>query len=134
MKKGYAAVRFMKGSSCNQFEDKEYYFVTHLDLEEDDIVVVDTRYGMALGIVSQLLITCPLMSSKDNPIIMREVICKVDTVEFQKRKEIGAEMAKLRKMMDARIDEIKEEALYETFAKADPTLKELLEKYKGLDL
>lgn len=132
MKKGYVAVRFMTPMSGNQFEDKEYYFVNRLELKEEDVVVVDTKYGMALGIVSQLFDIYPIKPQLKG-IILKEVIAKVDLTAFKARQELNARIDELKAAMDKRIADMKEIQLYETFAAGDPTLKKMLDELMGLD-
>ena len=47
-------MKFVKVHFNHNTAEKEYTFITEIDLQPDDIVVVDTRHGMTLATVISL--------------------------------------------------------------------------------
>ena len=91
--------------------------------------MVDTKYGYQLGTVVEVNLDMPMDNAKK---ITKSVVCKVDFTEHYARME-KAERARLLKMqMDARIERLKENAVYEMMAEKDPALKGMLDEFKAL--
>jgi len=107
---------------------KEYLFACYDDVAEQDIVVVDTRYGFQLATVTRILDKVPESHSKG----LKEVVCRPDMTKFQDRKERKAKRAELKQEMDKRIRELKVSAIYKMMAENDPTLAQMLKDYEGL--
>ena len=64
--------------------------------------------------------------------VTKEIVCKVDFSKFERRKETRAKRAELKKKLDNAVKENQDMFLYETLAKANPSVAELLEQYKAL--
>lgn len=130
MEKSYVNVRFFNNYDRSKLAEKEYCFITWEKLFVGDLVVVETRFGLALAVVSGNLPIKPnQLSDRD----MREVVTKVDTSAFEKRKERAERKAELKRLMDQRIKGLEEIDRYEAFAKEDEALKAMLDAYKELN-
>ena len=125
MKENFVAVEFNVNRN-NDFTNtgKPYYFKAYDALNIDDVVVVDTKYGYQLGTVVEVNPDMPMDNAKK---ITKSVVCKVDFTEHYARME-KAERARLLKMqMDARIERLKENAVYEMMAEKDPGSRAAIE-------
>lgn len=130
MEKHYVNVRFFENYDRSKLAAKEYCFIAWEKLILGDLVVVETRFGLALAVVSDHLPIKPnQLSDRD----MREVVAKVDTSAFEMRKERAERKAELKRQMDKRIKGLEEIDRYEAFAKEDEALKIMLDAYKELN-
>lgn len=62
----------------------------------------------------------------------KEVICKVDFSEYERRKKIREQKKILRKQMDELVSKNQELILYQAIAKDNPEMAAMLEEYKAL--
>lgn len=130
MEKSYVNVRFFDNYDRSKLAEKEYCFIAWENLAAGDLVVVETRFGLSLAVVSGNLPIKPnQLSDRD----MREVVTKVDTTAFAMRKERAERKAELKRKMDQRIKGLEEIDRYEAFAKEDEALKTMLDAYKELN-
>lgn len=130
MEKSYVNVRFFNNYDRSKLAEKEYCFIAWENLAAGDLVVVETRFGLSLAVVSgNLPIKPDQLSDRD----MREVVTKVDTTAFAMRKERAERKAELKRKMDQRIKGLEEIDRYEAFAKEDEALKTMLDAYKELN-
>lgn len=130
MEKSYVNVRFFDNYDRSKLAGKEYCFIAWENLAAGDLVVVETKFGLALAVVSGNLPIKPnQLSDRD----MREVVTKVDTTAFAMRKERAERKAELKRKMDQRIKGLEEIDRYEAFAKEDEALKTMLDAYKELN-
>lgn len=130
MEKCYVNVRFFDNYDRSKLAEKEYCFIAWENLATGDLVVVETKFGLSLAVVSGNLPIKPnQLSDRD----MREVVTKVDTSAFEMRKERAERKAELKRLMDQRIKGLEEIDRYEAFAKEDEALKTMLEAYKELN-
>ena len=96
-------------------------------VEVEDLVVCRTaHHGITVGVVVGMF-----SKNEDRP-IYREIIDKVNTADWKGRIETRRQRAELIKQMQRRADELKEISLFETLAKADPKMAELLREYNGM--
>lgn len=129
---GYKAVAVTK-EGCYE---KKYFYAVYDDgkvyVAGDKIVVS----GANKGILTIEAILTPEECDKN---ITAEVICKVDTLAYDKRVEERKEKAerkkeadKIKKQMDKMIAEMDQTKRYEMYSKNNPELAEKLKAYKEL--
>lgn len=63
---------------------------------------------------------------------MRKMVCKVDFTAWNERRERAKRMNELQCMMNNRVRDLQETALFEMLASKDPELKAMLDEYKTL--
>lgn len=63
---------------------------------------------------------------------MKEIVCKVDFTAWNERRERAKRMNELQCMMNNRVRDLQETALFEMLASRDPELKAMLDEYKTL--
>lgn len=61
-----------------------------------------------------------------------EIVCKVDFTAWNERRERAKRMNELQCMMNNRVRDLQETALFEMLASKDPELKAMLDEYKTL--
>lgn len=109
--------------------DKTYKYACYdKDIYVDDICVVKSaNHGFGIARV------VGLEPKTDEP-ITREIVCKADFTAFYTREAMRVQREKLMTKMAERAEQLKEISLYETLAKADPEMAEMLKTYKTLSL
>lgn len=105
--------------------EKTYSYTAYEKYEKDDYVVVNTTYGELA--IAQVCAVVPT-----NLDYGREVICKVDFTEFNKRKEKKKRKEELREKMQLKIKELEDFELFELLAQKDSGMAELLREFKEL--
>lgn len=128
-----ATVRVRLSENFGKYTDKEYDYKTYLDLHEGDHVVVETKFGPALGVVSGF--GAPTVEP------YKWVIEKVNFEAHGVRKSMISEalqseeatrkQSKLYKDIQARANDVKKRITVTDLAQIDPSLAEMLEKYKA---
>lgn len=129
---GYKAVAVTKEGCYG----KKYFYAVYDDgkvyVAGDKIVVSGANKGV-------LTIEEILTPEECNASITAEVICKVDTLSYDKRVEERKEKAerkkeadKIKKQMDKMITEMDQTKRYEMYASDNPELAEKLKAYKEL--
>lgn len=120
-----AGVKFLEGTN----KDKEYFYALFDEYDVGDLVVVQTgHHGLALAEISSVG-----WSDKERVKCSREIITRVDMTAFFQRQEKRKALTRLKKDMDKKVKELQETALYELLAEKDPTLADMLAKYKQLN-
>lgn len=119
-----AGINFMDGTNLN----KEYYFALFDDFEKDDIVVCDTVNGYRLGKLISIKSKDEIESIKS----IKEIVCRVDFSYYNERKLKRGKAAKIKALMDKRVKELQDVALFEMMSEKDESLKEMLLEYKEL--
>lgn len=121
---GYSIARvkdFEKGTEHN-------YALYEKSVAADAIVVVSVNGVYGIGKVVAVW-----EASEDcKPHGNREVVCKIDDSAYKDRKQREKEMRQLKAEMDKRVESLQAVALYELMAEKDPSLREMLEKFKNL--
>ena len=97
-------------------------------LAMDDMCVVATGDHYVLASVD-LIEDRP----EDAPEFRWEVVDKVDTAEHKARVENRRLAASLKAKMQARAKQLQDIVLYQTLAKEDPEMADLLEKFKNIN-
>lgn len=120
-----AMVKMLQGVNTT----KEYAFALYDEkVNVDDLVLCDTQYGYAVARVVHIIPP----ENYEGVNITKEVICKVDFNDFEKRKEAKCRVKKLKSLMDKKIKELLDIALIELMAEKNTELKTMLDEYKGL--
>ena len=122
-----AGISFLEGSNAGLV----YYYALYDDtIEIDDIVVVNTgHHGLAIAKVVEIE---PYNVGKNHVRCGREIISRVDFSAYNERCEKAKKMAELKKEMDAKVQQLQNQAIYELMAEKDPELKKMLDEYKAL--
>ena len=119
-----ANVRFVDGYNSN----KIFSFALFDDeVTEGDYVVCDTQNGYCVAEVVSII-----SADSYGKNVTKEIVSKIDFSEFKRRKEIRAKKAELKKKLDKAVKENQDIFLYETVAKSNSVVAELLEQYKAL--
>ena len=66
--------------------------------------------------------------------VTKEIICKVDFSNFQKRIEERKRKVELKAKMDAMVKDDKELMLYQMLAEKNPVMKEMLDEYTNINV
>lgn len=100
-----------------------YTFRSSIDLLEEELVVVDTQYGLAVGKVVREVPTVG---------VSKYVICKVDLTAHNERIEKAKQKALLKSRIDAMRQEIEEETWYIMMVEKNPKFCEVFMEYQKL--
>ena len=118
-------VQFLQGTNTN----KCYAFACFdKDIYPDDLVLCDTAHGYGVGRVMSI----HPKSEYEGCVVTKEVICKVDFSEFEKRKELRKQKDALKKQMDKMVADNQELILYQAIAEKNPEMAAMLAEYKNL--
>lgn len=122
-----AGISFLEGTNT----DAVYAYALYDDtIMVGDIVVVQSGHH-GLGIARVVDIDA---SGENTKAVQygREIIAKVDFSAYEERKEKAKKMKNLKRQMDAKVQELQHQAIYELLAEKDPSLKAMLDEYKNL--
>ena len=120
-----AAVKFLQGTNTT----KEYAFALFdTNIVIGDLVLCDTANGYS---VSRVVSITP-KDMWEGAVVTKEIICKVDFTEFEKRKELRKQKEALKKQMDKMVADNQELILYQAIAEKNPEMASMLEMYKSL--
>lgn len=96
------------------------------DLNPGDMcVVMSAQHGMGVAKVEEIV------WENDIP-LSREVVCKIDTWAYDDRVETRKKAAELKQKMQERAKKLQDIVLYQTLAKDDPEMAQLLADYTNL--
>lgn len=121
-----------------QFKESEYggyaflfkYNKSNRAVYEGDLVVCETKYGIALGRVKDVNEDCP--DKKFTNSNLKEIISVVDLTEYNERKAREEKAEQLKKEMQERMNKLKEIELIRMMSEKDETLKNMLQEYESL--
>lgn len=99
------------------------------ELEADDLVVVDTRNGFQIAKFVRYSDTIP-ESLNDRTI--KSLVAKIDLEAFEAHKRKIEKLKELKREMDAKVESLKEQAVYEMMAEKDDSLAKVLAEYNAL--
>lgn len=120
-----AMVKFVKGTNT----DKEYAFALFgSDIAVGDFVLCDTSYGYGVAQVAKII----PHNEYSGINVSKEIICKVDFTEFNRRIELRKQKESLKKKMDKIVADNKELVLYQAIAEKNPEMAAMLMAYKAL--
>lgn len=118
-----ARVQFLYGYN----KDKIYNFALFdNDIVEGDFVLCDTQNGYHVAKVVGIEVKSAGVT------VTKEIVCKVDFSKFEHRKEVRKQKVELKTKLDKAIRENQDLILYETVAKSNAQVAELLAQYKAL--
>ena len=123
----YTVAMCILDNDCNK---KKYAFAAFPedDIRENDKVLVDTAHGQAMAKVDSMI----AQVDYDGVAVTKEVICKLDYSNFEKRKESRKKLDNLKNQMDSIVAQNQNMILYTAIAKDNPEMAELLNQYKKL--
>lgn len=99
---------------------KAYHYLTLIeDLEENDLVVVETRFGYKVAAFGGYI--------PESTIAVSYIVQKVEVASLEKEKEKAVEMKELKLKIRQRAMEIQERKKFEALASEDKNLRDLLE-------
>lgn len=97
-------------------------------LQAGDLCVVMTaHHGMALANVVEI------EASKGEP-LQREIVARVDMMDYYIRADLRKRAAELKAKMQERAKQLQDLVLYQTLAKEDPEMAQLLQDFKDLNV
>lgn len=95
--------------------------------EGDTCIVTSSRKGMRVGKVGKII------HDNDAPLTY-EVVCEVDTTAYDNRVETRKKAAELKAKMQERARQLQDIVLYQTLAKDDPEMAQLLSDFTDLGI
>lgn len=104
---------------------KVYDFKTVLDLEKGDVVVCDTRNGLELAQVVEMVVYATSKSSK-------WIVSKVDLDNHKKLLKEEKELEQVKAKLETRRKELMELKEFERWADEDATMSKLFKDYESL--
>lgn len=117
-----AVVRFLKGNNLQAYEYANYIN----DLVVGDVcVVMSAHHGLGLAEVVEI-------KEHASEELYREIVSKVDTTDYDQRVERRKKAAELKAKMQERAKQLQDIVLYQTLAKEDPAMAEMLQEYMKL--
>lgn len=117
-----AEVQFLEGNNTNT---KYSYACYDPSIVEGDICVVKTaHHGLSIAKVTGFI-------TSDEE-LTREIVCKADFTEYNKRVEARKRMAELKDLMNTRAKQLQDVALFEALARNDASMADMLQEYKQL--
>lgn len=122
---------YNKVAAINMGSQTYYFALFDNDVKSGDKVIVS---GTASGQVWTVkdVITKEEAERLYKGAIRAEVMCKVDSSEYDARVARRKEAATLKAEMNKKVKELQDVALFELMAEKSPELKEMLERYKVL--
>lgn len=123
----YAVAMCILDSDCNK---KKYAFAAFPedDIREGDRVLVDTAHGQTIAKVDSMM----AQMDYNGVDVTKEVICKLDYSNFEKRKESRKRLGNLKNQMDNIVAQNQNMILYTAIAKENPKMAALLNQYKKI--
>ena len=117
-----AEVKFIDGNNTNQ---KYSYACYDPSIAEGDICVVKTaHHGLSIAKVTGFI-------TSDEE-LTREIVCKADFTEYNKRVEARRRMAELKDLMNTRAKQLQDVALFRMLAKDDADMAAMINEYEQL--
>ena len=112
-----------------EFSDSEYSYLTDItDLKDGDIVVVDTKYGLEIARFIKYS-----NSLADRKLADRWVVQTINISEFVMKQANREQKELLLEQMRYLRDTAMELEMFQTLAKSNTQLAELLQQYNNLD-
>lgn len=122
------SVKF-KGTNSVIYNSREYFYFTFFDVEEGDLVVVDTSTnGISVAKVHNNNVTDPADIKKATKYLVQ----KIEMEEYQKRVDDLKSLKELKSKMDAKVKELQDVAIYKMLAKEDAELANMLQAYESM--
>lgn len=123
-----ASVKFIEGTNTT----KVYHFALYnraVEVGDYALVKSNNGYGASnYGVVKVVGIEAAAEYVGTAP--TAEILCKVDLSDYEKRCEMRANRATLKKKMDKMVKDSQELLVYQTIANTNPEMAELLAAYR----
>ena len=120
-----AMVKFVDGGNTYT----SYSFALFDDnINIDDLVLCDTTKGYNVAKVVNIV----NQEEYSGVTVTKEIICKVDFSDFNRRKEARKRKETIKNQMDRFVKQNQELVLYQMLAEKNPEMKAMLEEYKEL--
>lgn len=117
-----AEMQFLEGNNTNC---KYTYACYDPSIVEGDVCVVKSaHHGMGIAMVAGFIATTEELT--------REIVCKCDFSDYNKRAENRKRMAELKDLMTARAKQLQDIALFQMLAKEDSEMACMLADYQRL--
>ena len=128
-----STVQVRLSENFGKYTDKEYDYKTYLNVHEGDHVVVETKFGPALGVVSgfRKQTVTPLKWVIERVNFEAHDVRKSMIAEAHQRAEAARKQSELYKNIQARANAVKKSITVTELAKIDPELAKMLKKYKS---
>jgi ribosomal protein L24 len=119
-----AQIKFLEGNNT----DKTYHYACYdPSVYVDDIcVVMSEHHGLGIARVVAL-------GPKTDEKITREIVCKCDFSDYERRVATRKRKAELLKLMHNRAAELQEIALFQMLADKDASMQSILSEYQALE-
>lgn len=118
-----AKIHFLDDANANRTYDYANYIP---DLYEGDLcVVMSAQHGMGVAKVVEIVY------ENDIP-LSREIVCRFDPTDYNARVETRKKAAELMQKMQERAKKLQDIVLYQTLAKDDPEMAQLLADFTNL--
>ena len=111
------------------YEGRTYIFKSELELKRGDYVVALTKFGYQIAVVYEKNEVEASYSIYGESVA--KIVTKLDG-NYYEEKEKEEKMKAIEKILDRKTKEMSKIAKYETLAKYDSSVKELLQEYKEL--
>lgn len=117
-----AEVQFLEGSNSNH---KYSYACYDPTIAVGDICVVKTaHHGLSIAKVTGFI--------DSDEELTREIVCRADFTEYNKRVEARKRMAELKDLMNIRAKQLQDVALFKMLAKEDADMAAMINEYEKL--
>ena len=127
-----AMVRHCEGNANRQSNGKVYAFALFdNNVAVGDKVLCDSEGGYSIAEIINIH-TKQEYSQAHSRVVTKEIICRVDFSDFDKRAADRKERAAIKAEMDKLVAENQDLILYRAIAENNPTMAELLERYTKL--
>ena len=115
----------------DNYYNKKYNFITDIEgLEQDDVVVVDTRNGLALATFFEYDELGFGETGAKKP--TKWIIQKVDLEKHLARVEAAEKAEELKRAMEEKRKQTQELEVYRILAEKDPEMKKMIEEFEKL--
>ena len=119
-----ASIRFLNGNTDSTF----HYALYDAEVKPGDTVVVKTgHHGLSVAEVVEID-----AGNAASVKFGREIVARIDFSAYEARKDRAKKIAELKRQMDAKVEELQQEAIYEMLAEQDAGLAKLLADYRML--
>lgn len=119
-----AYVCFYRGE-YEGYEGKEYAYMTDIDFKEGDFAVV--KVESVYKVVKVMSV-----SEETDDRATKYIVSKVDVAAYEKRMADEAKRKALMEKMEKRAEQIRKFKIFELMAKADKSMKALLDEYNSI--
>ena len=106
-----------------------YAYFTDLDLTKDDVVVVETKFGMKTAIITKT----EGISKATRDLASKWVVQKVDTTAFAERQRRQSLIAEIENELDEAMQQESRWFMFEKMAESSPRIRELLDRLRELN-